>query len=825
MRSSPLSRPRAAAALVLTAAGLLGVAVPTDAHAAVLPYQDPALPVAARVTDLLGRMTLDDKVGQMTQSERGTTTAADVTAFRVGSILSGGGSAPSPNTPAGWADMYDNYQRGALATPLQIPILYGIDAVHGNNNVPGSTIFPHNIGLGATRDPALVERIGRATAEEVTGAGQDWTFAPCLCVARNDRWGRTYESFGEKPEIATAMTTVVDGLQGERLDGPASVLATAKHYIGDGGTTGGTDQGNTAISEAELRAVHLPPFTAAIERGVGSVMISYSSFNGQKLHGHKYLITDLLKGELGFTGFVVSDWAAIDQLDGQRGFTQAEVVGAVNAGLDMIMVPTDWKTFVGHLKAAAQSGQIPMARIDDANRRILTKKFELGLFERPYADRSYAATIGSAAHRALARQAVRQSQVLLKNAGGVLPLAKTGGKIFVAGKSADDIGNQSGGWTLSWQGASGNTVPGTSILAGIRSVAGSGTTVTYHRDGTGIDGTYRAAIAVVGETPYAEGEGDRPGAMGLDAADLATLSRLRAAGVPVIVVLVSGRPLDIAAEVGNWNALLAAWLPGSEGAGVADVLFGDHAPTGKLPVTWMQSAAQQPINDGDGKTPLYPYGFGLTYADTPPADTTAPSVPAAPAAAGVTSTALTLTWPASTDAGGSGLAGYDVYRDGTLIGSPTAATYAVTGLSPATRYEFTVAARDAAGNRSARSAALAVTTATGTPGPTPTASCRVRYTTNDWSSGFTGTVALTNTGTTAVNPWTLSWTFAAGQTVTQSWSARVTQTGSAVTAGGESWSASLAPGATVSFGFNGSHGGSNPRPAAFTLNGATCATE
>ncbi|MFB9362692.1 glycoside hydrolase family 3 N-terminal domain-containing protein [Actinoplanes nipponensis] len=794
---------------------------PPPASAAALPYQDPALPVAQRVTDLLARMTLDDKIGQMTQAERGVISPAQLTQYRVGSVLSGGGSGPAQNTPAAWADMVDNYQRGALATPLGIPMIYGIDAVHGNNNVAGSTIFPHNIGLGATRDPALAQRIGRATAEEVTGAGQDWTFAPCLCVARNDRWGRTYESFGEQPEIATAMTTVVDGLQGTALNGPASVLATAKHYLGDGGTTGGTDQGNTQLSEAELRAVHLPPFTAAVRRGVGSVMISFSSWNGAKLHGSKYLITDLLKGELGFTGFTVSDWAAIDQLDGQPGFTQAEVVTAVNAGLDMLMVPVDWQLFLGYLRAAVQAGQIPMARIDDANRRILTKKFELGLFEHPYADRTYASTIGSAAHRALAREAVRKSQVLLKNAGGVLPLAKSGGKLFVAGKSADDLGNQSGGWTLTWQGASGNTVPGTSILQGIRTAVGSNATVTYQRDGTGIDSSYRAAIAVVGETPYAEGEGDRPGSMSLDATDLATLSRLRASGVPVIVVLVSGRPLDVAAELPNWNALVAAWLPGSEGAGVADVLFGDYAPTGKLPVTWMQSAGQQPINDGDGKTPLFPYGFGLTYAGTP-ADTTAPSVPGAPVAAAVTATGLTLSWSAATDTGGSGLAGYDVYRDGTLIGSPTAASYAVTGLSPATRYEFSVAARDAAGNRSARSAALAVTTAAG---DTSTGgSCRVSYSTNDWSTGFTGTVALTNTGTAAVPTWSLQWSYTAGQQVTQAWSARVTQAGAAVTATGETWSPGLAAGATVTFGFNASRGSTNPRPAAFVLNGVTCAT-
>ncbi|MEU7906459.1 glycoside hydrolase family 3 N-terminal domain-containing protein [Actinoplanes sp. NPDC049118] len=809
---------RALAHLGLT--GLVAAALTACAPrpAAALPYQDPALPVADRVSDLLARMTLDDKIGQMTQAERGSITAAGITSYRVGSVLSGGGSAPAQNTPAAWADMYDTFQRGALAAPLQIPIIYGIDAVHGNNNVYGSTIFPHNIGLGATRNPALVQQIGRATAEEVTGAGQDWTFAPCLCVARNDRWGRTYESYGERPEIATAMTTVVDGLQGARLDGPASVLATAKHYVGDGGTTGGTDQGDTRVGEAELRAVHLPPFAAAVQRGVGSVMISFSSWNGAKLHGSRYLITDLLKGELGFAGFTVSDWAAIDQLDGQPGFTQAEVATAINAGLDMIMVPNDWQTFITRLRAAVQSGQVPMSRIDDANRRILTKKFELGLFEHPYADRTYASGIGGAAHRALARQAVRESQVLLKNAGGILPLSRSGGKIFVAGRSADDLGNQSGGWTTTWQGSSGNTIPGTSILQGIRDAVGGGATVTYQRDGTGIDGSYRAAIAVVGETPYAEGEGDRPGSMSLDATDLATLSRLTAAGVPVIVVLVSGRPLDVAAEVGRWNALVAAWLPGSEGGGVADVLFGGYAPTGKLPVTWMQSAAQQPINDGDGKAPLFAYGFGLSYPGTP-ADTVAPSVPGTPVAAGVTATGMTLTWPASTDTGGSGLAGYDVYRDGAAAGSTTTASYAVTSLSPATRYEFTVAARDAAGNRSARSAALAVTTA---PGGTGTA-CRVSYSTNDWSTGFTGTVSVTNTGTAAVSPWSLQWSFAAGQQVTQAWSARIAQSGAAVTATGEAWNPALAPGATATFGFNATHAGANPRPAAFTLNGSACA--
>jgi beta-glucosidase len=584
----------------------------------VLPYQDPTLPVATRVADLLSRMSLDEKIGQMTQAERVSATNADVTTFRLGSLLSGGGSAPSPNNATSWANMYDGFQGAALATPLGIPMIYGVDAVHGHNNVNGATIFPHNIGLGATRDPALVESIGRATAEEVSGTGIDWDFAPCLCVARNDRWGRTYESYGEKPELPTQMATIITGLQGATLGGPASVLATAKHYVGDGGTTNGTDQGNTQLTEAELRAIHLPPFQEAVRRNVGSVMISYSSWNGVKAHGNQFLITTVLKTELGFSGFVVSDWNGIDQIDGAAGFTATEVRTAVNAGIDMVMVPDQWRNFITLLRGEVQAGRVTMARIDDANRRILTKKFELGLFEHPLTDRTYTSTVGSSAHRAIARQAVRESQVLLKNAGNVLPLATAGGKIFVAGKSADNIGLQSGGWTISWQGGSGAVTPGTTILQGIRNTVGASTTVTFNAAGTGIDSSYRAAIAVVGETPYAEGAGDRPSGMGLDATDLATINTLRASGVPVVVVLVSGRPLDIATQLPNWNALLASWLPGTEGQGVADVLFGVSQPTGKLPVTWMSSASQQPINDGDGKAPLFPYGFGLTYTSTPP---------------------------------------------------------------------------------------------------------------------------------------------------------------------------------------------------------------
>ena len=598
--------------LVAMVAGT-GLLRPGTAAGNHLPYHDPALPVATRVADLLSRMTLDEKIGQMTQAERGAVSNADITNFRLGSLLSGGGSAPSPNNATSWANMYDNFQNAALVTPLGIPLIYGVDAVHGHNNVVGATIFPHNIGLGATRNPTLVQSIGRAVAEEVAGTGIDWNFAPCLCVARNDRWGRTYESFGEKPELPTQLATIVTGLQ----NGNPAVLSTAKHYVGDGGTTNGTDQGNTQLTEAELRAIHLPPFQAAVQRNVGSVMISYSSWNGTKLHGHQYLITTVLKGELGFSGFVVSDWNGIDQIDGAPGFTAAEVRTAINAGIDMVMVPHAWQSFISLLRTEVQAGRVTMARIDDANRRILTKKFELGLFEQPLTNRTWTATVGSATHRNLARQAVRESQVVLKNGGNILPLPRDNARIFVAGKNADNIGHQSGGWTISWQGGSGNITPGTTILQGIRNTVGPSTTVTFSANGSGINNTYQAAIAVVGETPYAEGAGDRPGGMGLDTTDTNTINTLRAAGVPVIVVLVSGRPMDIAAQLPNWNALVASWLPGTEGQGVADILFGIAQPTGTLPMTWMQSASQQPINDGDGKPALFPYGFGLTYG--PPA--------------------------------------------------------------------------------------------------------------------------------------------------------------------------------------------------------------
>ena len=578
-------------------------------------YREPSAPVADRVADLLERMTIEEKLGQMMQIDRRyLRDEAHLATFHLGSLLSGGGSAPEPNDAKTWADMVDRYQRVALSTRLGIPLLYGTDAVHGHNNLYGATIFPHNIGLGAANDPELVRQIGEATAVEIRATGPRWTFAPCLAVARNERWGRTYESPGEHPALALTMARLVTALQGETIT-QASVLATAKHYLGDGGTTGGADQGDTELPEEELRAIHLAPFVDAVAAGVGSIMVSHSSWNGSRSHGNAYLLNDLLKGELGFDGFVVSDWAGINALDGEAGSSASDVATAVGAGIDMIMVPEHYEEMLALLMQVVASGAIPEERVDDAVVRILRKKFELGLFENPFADRALAREINSAAHRALARRAVRSSLVLLKNEQSLLPLAKDGLKIFVAGKNADNVGHQCGGWTLTWQGGSGRTVPGTSILDGIREVVGSACTVDFAADGVGAD-RHDVAIVVIGEEPYAEFRGDRPApdTLCLDDDDLRVVERVAASCVPTVVVLVSGRPLVITGQLAHWNALVVAWLPGTEGGGVADVLFGEATPTGKLPHSWPRSAEQVPINIGDADyDPLFPYGFGLGY--------------------------------------------------------------------------------------------------------------------------------------------------------------------------------------------------------------------
>ncbi|MFI6657207.1 glycoside hydrolase family 3 protein [Streptomyces sp. NPDC050523] len=599
--------------------------VVVDAHG--LPYLDPKLPVKKRVADLLSRMSLEEKAGQMTQAERGAVgEGGDVAAYALGSLLSGGGSTPTPNTPAAWAKMTDGFQLRAQATRFQIPLIYGVDAVHGHNNLVGATIMPHNIGIGATRDPGLAERAGAVTASEVRATGVPWDFAPCLCVSRDERWGRSYESFGEDPALVKSMETVIQGLQGaangKDLKRNDKVLATAKHFVGDGGTAYGSsttgtytiDQGVTTVTRQQLEAVHLAPYQTAVDRGVGTVMPSYSSLDilgdGQgpvKMHARADMINGVLKGRMGFGGFVISDWNAIDQLPGDY---PAHVRTAVNAGVDMMMVPYGYKDFSATLIDEVKAGRVGEKRVDDAVSRILTQKFRLELFEKPYADTGNARQIGSAAHRAVARQAAAESQVLLKNAGGVLPLKKSQ-KVYVAGSDADDIGNQSGGWTVTWQGSSGNIVPGTTILQGMRNAGGD---VTYSKDASAPTGGYDVGVVVVGETPYAEGVGDVGNGhdLQLSAADKAAVDKVCAA-MKCAVLIVSGRPQLIGDRLGAVDALVASWLPGTEGDGVADVLYGRRPFTGQLPVTWPKSEAQLPINVGDASyDPQFPYGWGLT---------------------------------------------------------------------------------------------------------------------------------------------------------------------------------------------------------------------
>lgn len=578
-----------------------------------LPYKDPLKDTEERVNDLIGRMSLEEKIGQMTQAAIDHAKPKDLSGALLGSVLSGGDEVPSPPSAENWAKLYDEYQKAALSTPLGIPMLFGIDAVHGHNYVYGSSIFPHNIGLGATRDADLVERIGRATAKEVAATGMDWTYAPCLAVARDIHWGRTYESFGETPELASSMTSLITGLQGTKLRDATSIMATAKHYMGDGGTEGGVNEGNVVMSEAELRTLHFPPFQEAVKRNVSAVMISYSSFNGVKMHANRFLITDVLKGELQFSGIVLTDWDGIEKLDGKPGYSPEDIRSSLNAGIDMIMAVKDYRHFQKLLRDEVKAGRVPMSRIDDATRRILTKKFEKGLFEKPFVDPSLLANVGSAEHRALAREAVQKSQVVLKNEGGILPLSRALPKIFVAGKSAHNLGFQSGGWTMQWQGQDGNTFPGTTILDGIRASVSPSSKVIFDKDGHGLDSSFSVAVLVIGEKPYAESEGDRRDDLGLDEEDRNVVARLKASGVPVVTVLVSGRPLTIQKELGGWKALVASWLPGSEGQGVADILFGFVSPSGKLPMTWPITAGDEPINVGDERPNLFPFGYGLSY--------------------------------------------------------------------------------------------------------------------------------------------------------------------------------------------------------------------
>jgi beta-glucosidase len=574
-------RPRHAAAVGICLALLTVLAAapvsagPSPASAVAAPAQRPwmnsSLAPRARAELLLAQMTLEEKVGQMTQADRGAVTGDPslVATWRLGSVLSGGGSTPTPNTPEAWADMVDAFQAQALRTRLQIPLIYGVDSVHGHGNLVGATVFPHNIGLGAARDPRLVEQVEHVTAEETRATGPQWVFAPCLCVARDLRWGRTYESFGEDPSLVIKMTTAIDGFQGPRAKDVADrdrVLATAKHYAGDGDTEFGSaagdytiDQGITVTSRRDFARIDLTPYVPAVRKHrVGTVMPSFSSVdwtedgvgNPLKMHAHRELIAGVLKGKIGFDGFVISDWEGIHQIPGDYA---TQVRTGVNAGIDMFMEPFSYQDFETTLLAEVGAGRVSTARIDDAVRRILTKKFQLGLFEQPFTDRTNLSQVGSAEHRALARKAAARSQVLLKNKGRVLPLSGKE-RIYVAGSNADDIGNQAGGWTVQWQGQSGDIIPGNTILEGIRQVA-PGAEVTFSEDASAPTAGNDVGVVVVGETPYAEGFGDVGGPQWQDngvprppkdmlpwAADRTAVDRVCGTIDRCVVLVVAGRP-------------------------------------------------------------------------------------------------------------------------------------------------------------------------------------------------------------------------------------------------------------------------------------------
>lgn len=580
----------------------------------------PAQPVKERVDKLLRSMTLEEKVGQMTQPDFGALQGRmdDVTTYAVGSVLWGGNTELAGDvSAASWAKAAAELQALAAKTRLGIPLVLGVDAVHGHNNLTNAVIFPHNVGLGASRDAKLVEQVARVTAAELNATGITWDFAPCVAVARDERWGRTYESFSEDPDVVRQLgAAFVRGMQGPSLSDPNAALACVKHYVGDGGTTGGKDQGNTEIDETTLRRLHLPGYIDAIKAGARSIMASYNSWNGAKLHGHRYLMTDVLKGELGFAGFIVSDWAGIDQLPGTY---PEQIAAAINGGLDMAMIPNapgtpkNYVEFMTSLTKLVKDGVVPMSRVDDAVRRILTVKVEMDLFGRKAPTAERIATVGSKEHRAVAREAVRKSLVLLKNDANVLPLSKGLKRVHVAGRGADNVSMQCGGWTIDWQGTEGRrVVGGTTILHAVEQAVGAGVSVTYSEKGDGAEGA-SAAIVVVGEEPYAEMFGDRAD-LALSEADRATIASVHATGVPTIVVLLSGRPLIIEEVLPNCDALIAAWLPGTEGAGVTDVLFGDAAPVGKLPHSWPRTMGQVPMNIGDPAiSPLFPFGFGLSY--------------------------------------------------------------------------------------------------------------------------------------------------------------------------------------------------------------------
>ena len=598
--------------------------------------QDPAM--EARIDELLARMSLAQKVGQMIQAEIRSVTPEEVRTHRLGSVLNGGGGFPNHDKHAAvadWVALADAFHDASMAEGAdgpRIPIVWGVDAVHGHNNVFGATLFPHNIGLGAANDPDLVEAIARATARETLATGIDWNFAPTVAVVRDDLWGRTYEGYSEDPEIVRAYAAkVVRGLQGA-LDEPdwmqgARVVSTAKHFIGDGGTGSGVDQGDNTDDEQVLCDVHGPGYFAAIEEGVLSIMASFNSWHGLKVHGHAYLLTDVLKGRMGFDGVVVSDWNGHQQVDG---YHTDSCRRTVMAGVDMVMVPEDWKPLLENTIAEVERGEIPMARIDDAVRRILRMKLRAGLFERGRPSSratTDASRIGCPEHRALAREAARKSLVMLKNRDGLLPLDRSA-HVLVCGTGAHDVGKQCGGWTLTWQGTDNerSDFPGaTSIWEGIEEIVAQ----AGGRAVRSVDGSHETrpdvAVVVFGEDPYAEGVGDRAhlSHSAERPEDVALLRRLQADGIPVVAVLLTGRPLWVNPELNASDAFVVAWLPGSEGGAIGDALFATEADsgiTGRLSFSWPSHSVQSTVNRGDDAddAPLFPYGYGLRFGEADP---------------------------------------------------------------------------------------------------------------------------------------------------------------------------------------------------------------
>ncbi|MBN2525404.1 MAG: glycoside hydrolase family 3 protein [Deltaproteobacteria bacterium] len=597
----------------------VGKEIEPPADVTISPWQ-PSEKCRALANEYVAKMSMAQKAGQMAQvAMRYMPNKTDIATYGIGSMLAGGSDVPEGGLSAqNWVDYIDSVKAEALKSELGIPLLFGIDAVHGNAKTKDAVVFPHNVGLGCTRDEALVREIGRVTAKETRGSGVDWAFSPVLAAARDERWGRTYEAFGETPTLAGQFgAALVRGLQADAPSGAAiNVLACAKHFAGDGATLYGTshmeaaflDRGNTALDDAAFWQLAVSQYIPAIEAGVGSIMISYSSVNGRKMHGEKNLIAHILKGTLGFNGIVISDWKGIDDIEGDF---ETDVITAVNAGIDVVMIPDAYKAFIDVVQRAVPA-RIAAERVDDATRRILTIKCEMGLFDESYTPRTDPAlikSVGAPAHRELARKAVAKSLVLLKNEGDFLPLKKNV-SIHVAGSGADNLDKQCGGWTITWSGA-GSRTRGTTVLDAVTSAVGEDK-VSYSMDAANIPKDAELGILVLGEYPYSEWRGDREW-LNLDDADKAALANMQNAGIPFVVVLFSGRPMFVTEELNAATAFVAAWLPGSEGDGIADALFGDVPFTGKLSHTWPKSMDQVPINKGDTPyEPLFPNGFGLT---------------------------------------------------------------------------------------------------------------------------------------------------------------------------------------------------------------------